>query len=112
MLEASMNRISRYLTITGDMFSRDRGSSNPDLIRFMEASSMFHDYEKPFTQFMEQCRFREISASASLRMKEENSIVEPWPLRLGDRASKEEFDVLHASGHVGCERYVEWVRAI
>jgi hypothetical protein len=72
---------------------------------------MFHDYEKPFSQFMVQCRFREISAASGLKMKEKNSIVEPWPLRLADEASKEEFDVLYASGHVGCERYVEWERA-
>ncbi|KIW63760.1 hypothetical protein PV04_08738 [Phialophora macrospora] len=111
-LKANGERMAKYLTITRDMFSRDREISNPDLLRFMEASSMFHDYEKPFSHFMEQCRFREISASAGLRMKEENSIVEPWPMRLADGASKEEFDVLYASGQVGCERYVEWERAI
>jgi hypothetical protein len=73
---------------------------------------MFRDFDKPFKRFMEQCRFSEISAVNGLRMKEKNSIVKSWPLRLGKRATANEFDILHASGHYGSERYVEWERAI
>ena len=61
---------------------------------------------------MELWQFREISKSNGLRIKGQNSIVEPWPMRLSKTATKEEFDILQASGHHGSEGYVEWEREI
>ena len=109
-LKSDRDRISRYLKVTRDMSKG--GSSNADLMRLIGASSMFRDFDKPFRQFMEQCRFGEISTSNGLRVKGKHSIVESWPLRLKHDTTKEEFDVLHASGHIGSERYVEWERVI
>jgi hypothetical protein len=43
-------------------------------------------------------------------MKKKNTVIEKWPLRLKKGATKEEFRILHSSGHVGSERYVEWKR--
>lgn len=110
-LESDKDRICRYLPLTREVLANARPSS-ADFIRFIEASAMFRDFDKPFRRFMEQCRFSEISAVNGLRMKEKNSIVKSWPLRLGERATANEFDILHASGHHGSERYVEWERAI
>jgi hypothetical protein len=109
-LQSDKERMRKYLTITQEMFTR--GPSNADFVRFIEASAMFRDFDEPFRRFMEQCRLGEISAFNGLRVKEINSIVRPWPLRLGKTATKEEFDILHASSHLGSERYVEWERAI
>lgn len=39
-----------------------------------------------------------------------HSIVQPWPYRLGEDSTKEEFDVLLASSRGGHERYMEVVR--
>jgi len=110
-LQSSKDRICKYLTVTQEMFSRG-GASNADSIRFIEASAMFRDFDEPFRRYMEHCRFGEISGANGLRMKEKNSIVRSWPLRLRQKATREEFNVLHASGHHGSERYVEWERAI
>jgi hypothetical protein len=43
-----------------------------------------------------------------LEMKEKNTVIEKWPMRLKKEATKEDFDILNASGHMGSERYVEW----
>ena len=41
-------------------------------------------------------------------MRDGNTIQEKWPMRLRKGATKEEFDLLIASGLTGSERYVEW----
>jgi hypothetical protein len=90
----------------------NRNRYNAHYIRLQVAMPMFGDFDTMFRRYMEHCRFSEISALNGLKVKGKNSIVKPWPLRLGKRATKEEFDVLLASSHLGSERYVEWERAI
>ena len=45
-------------------------------------------------------------------MKENNTIVKPWPMRLSTGPvtleKRKEFRALFASPHTGMERYVEW----
>ena len=45
-------------------------------------------------------------------MKENNTIVKPWPMRLSTGPvtleKRKEFRALFASHHTGMERYVEW----
>ena len=45
-------------------------------------------------------------------MKENNTIVKPWPMRLSTGPvtpeKRKEFWALLASAHTGVERYVEW----
>jgi hypothetical protein len=47
-------------------------------------------------------------------MKERNTVVEPWPLRLTlkpeDAGAQEEFDLLLSSCSSGVEHHVEWSR--
>jgi hypothetical protein len=109
--EPGINRIKNYLPVTREMLA-NRNCYNADSIRLHAALPIFADYDTMFRRFMEQCQFSEISALNGLRVKEKNSIVKPWPLRLGKRATKKEFDILLASSHLGSERYVEWERAI
>lgn len=73
-----------------------------------EVLTMFRNFDKPFKQFMYECRFTEISRAAGLKMKAEHTVVEPWPMRLKENATQDEFNTLRASSHVGSERYVEW----
>ena len=110
-VKSNLGRIRNYLPVTREMLAK-RSPPSADSLRLIEALTMFRDFDKPFRLFMAQCRFGEISARNGLRMKKRNSIVTPWPLRIKERATKEEFDILHASGHHGSERYVEWERAI
>lgn len=67
-------------------------------------------------------RFDQSAADRGMRMKQRNTIVDEWPLRLkltgrfkeDGRAtadSQREFDLLRASGHDGTPRFVEWQKA-
>jgi hypothetical protein len=63
---------------------------------------------------MQHFEFAERSRAMGLMIKEENTIIEKWPLRLKlslpQPGAQEEFDILQASDHSGSERYVEWKR--
>lgn len=80
----------------------------PILIRLICAYSMFQDFDGLFDGVMQQGHFLEISRDARLEMKKKNTIVERWPMRLGENATEKDFNILSSSGHTGCERYVEW----
>jgi len=54
--------------------------------------------------------FRSIGKATGLQVRDDNRIVDKWSLRLKRGASKQEFDIILASGHVGSERYFEWER--
>ena len=78
------------------------------LVKFKGACAIFCDYDQAFHRFVHQCRLEETGETAGLEMKLMNTLVEPWPMRLKEDATQDEFDILLGSGHVGSERYVEW----
>jgi hypothetical protein len=59
-------------------------------------------------------RFDQISADFQVEMKDNNTVVEPWPtkpiLEPGQKGSQEEFNLLLGSNHTCVERFVEWRR--
>jgi hypothetical protein len=63
---------------------------------------------------MQDLGFAKMLRSIGLMVKEENTIIEKWPMRLKlsmpRPGAQEEFDILQASDHTGNERYVEWKR--
>jgi hypothetical protein len=63
---------------------------------------------------MRELKFAEMTQHIGLMVKEQNTIIEKWPMRLKlslpQAGAQEEFDILQASGHSGSERYVEWKR--
>lgn len=71
-------------------------------------------------RYMIDREFKELEAESTtllpggILMKQTNTVVEKWPLRLklrcGQPGAQSEFDVLEASGNIGHERYVEWKR--
>ncbi|KAJ5047251.1 uncharacterized protein L3040_003090 [Drepanopeziza brunnea f. sp. 'multigermtubi'] len=83
-----------------------------EFMRFNDARLMVRDFDKVFEKFMQKCDFPEIGKAAGLVAKSKNTIIEPWPLRLTTKSTRAEFDLLHASGHIGSERYVEWERVL
>ena len=74
--------------------------------------SKFRDFDALFQTYIVQHQFARISREAGLVMKDQNTIIGKWPLRLERNASQKEFDVSMSSGHTGFERYVEWVRML
>ena len=97
--------------MTRDMVQPGSGHC-PDLVRFLSAEVLFQNVDDLFDRFKRECHLDEISKVTGLTMESENTIVRPWPMRLGENATQREFDVRFASGHTGTERYVEWKRAI
>ena len=83
-------------------------------MRIMFATMMFIEFDKFFDQYMQEKDFPGVGEAAGLMMREEHTIVQPWPFRLDldatDEAAKRKFDLLHATAMTGGERYVEWVR--
>jgi hypothetical protein len=94
-----------YLTLTREMMT---DPNSAEFLRFNDARDLVRDYDELFQRFMDEVHLENISKAAGLKIKKENTIVEKWPMRLKPNSSKKDFDILLASGHVGCERYVEW----
>ncbi len=102
-----MKKAAKYLPPL-TMADISRGKSSTVIIRMVEARMMFWDYDSLFQSYMDGMEFDKISWLSGTVVKEENTIVDAWPMRLKNDPSQEEFDHLHASGHNGSERYVEW----
>ena len=105
---SEIKQVQQYLAIGPELLSR--GSYDPDFMNLLAAQALCRDYDLLFDRFMSECRFLEISRNAKLTLNEENTIIGKWPMRLKKDATQAEFNLLHASGHTGSERYVEWKR--
>jgi len=84
--------------------------NNADFLRHNNVRFVFRDFDKLFQRFHLECQFEEIGKVAVLKVKSNNTIVEPWPIRLKKNTIQDEFNNLLASGHNGSERYIEWNR--
>ena len=88
---------------------------SPAFIKHMTALELFKDFELSFRRYMKEVDFKRCGNAAGVEMRENPTIVEPWPLRLDpiarDKKARAKFESLMASGHTGCERYVEWIRS-
>jgi hypothetical protein len=69
---------------------------------------MFDDLDKAFRTFLKDVHMQELPKKYGIRIKENNSIIEPWPLRITETTTKEVFEIRCASMHTGCERYLEF----
>ncbi len=83
-----------------------------DLITIVGSRTTFRDFDRLWKRYTKECRLDETGKARGMMMKEENTIVPKWPLRLKKNATQAEFSRLHASGRTGWERYVEWKRAV
>ena len=103
-----MSRVQKYLPPLppGDGISADKASGA--CIQMVAARVIFWDFDDMFEKYMKEVRFDMVAWTARAVMKAKHTVVGKWPLRLKDGAPKEEFNLLLASGHMGCERYVEW----
>lgn len=101
--------LRRYLPITRGVLDNPARGSDAEFLRLIAAADMSRDFDELFDRYMLLHQFPKISRDAGLEMKARNTIVlKPFPMQLRENASQEEFDLLHASGHDGHERYVEW----
>lgn len=85
---------------------------NADFLSQLDALDLFTDNDTLFDRLIEHARLRDMGSFLGLEMKADNSIVAKWPMRLGGNPTQQEFEMVFWSGHTGCERYVEWHRAV
>ncbi|OCK75946.1 hypothetical protein K432DRAFT_419507 [Lepidopterella palustris CBS 459.81] len=106
-LPEEMQRLSRYLPLKSPS-----SSYNAEVVGLLSARSLVRDVDRIFERYMRNHRFQEVGQLTGMMMKEQNTIIEKWPMRPklqpGDAGAQQEFDTLHSSAHSGHERYVEW----
>jgi hypothetical protein len=108
-MQYAMNRIKTYLPMNAAMIASVNFSDmyHPHMIMCMQNLGMFNDWNKLFDQFVEIMNIRESAKAKGLKVKENHTIVRPWPTHIRSTSTKQEFDVLRASGRTGHERYME-----
>lgn len=82
--------------------------SSPEMNRISSCYTMFGDLDKAFRTFLKEVHMQELEKKYGIRIKENHSIIEPWPLKITELATKEEFEIRCASMRTGCERYLEF----
>ena len=87
------------------------GMMSPEMIRFSSCASLCADHEKAFGVFLKEVNMNKLLKKHGMQMREKNLIVQPWPFKVTEQTTKEEFARRFATWHVGIERYVELERA-
>jgi len=106
-MQSEMKQLTWYIKPSIALL-RESNFVTAEQVKLTEALAYFTDYDALFKRFMEDCCFKEIALVSGLEMKDKNTIVEKWLLRLRKGATQAEFDLLLASQCAGSERYVEW----
>jgi hypothetical protein len=67
-------------------------------------------------RYRAQRNFEAVAPQSGAAEKENNTVVEKWPLKLkrqlGQEGAQEEFSVMLGSNGTGVERYMEWTRVV
>ncbi|KEY75023.1 hypothetical protein S7711_01362 [Stachybotrys chartarum IBT 7711] len=106
----STRRLLRYLPPNGAPPSQ----YDPRIIKFNLARDLVTTYDNIFDRYMKEFEFREASELFGAMLKENHTIIQPWPNQLklqpGQVGAQEEFDRCMSAGLTSKERYVEWQR--
>ncbi|KAF2141159.1 uncharacterized protein K452DRAFT_272970 [Aplosporella prunicola CBS 121167] len=81
-----------------------------ETIKLTAALDLLRDFDGLFTRYTQRYDFASASKDAGVQCKTKHTLVEPWPMRLKDNATKENFEALFGSHHCGSEHYLEWQR--
>ena len=113
VFSARMAQVIKYLHLTP--FNRPAPNS-AETIRILAAKDLVRDYDRIFDFYKGAVGFEACAKNVGVRMRERNTVVEAWPMRLkkkpGEEGAEEEFQRLMASSSSGAPRYVEWVRKV
>ncbi|KAF4626461.1 hypothetical protein G7Y89_g11691 [Cudoniella acicularis] len=67
--------------------------TSPEMIRISSCYTMFGDFEKAFGTFLKDVQIHKLTKKYRIKIKEKHSIIEPWPLRVTEKTTKEEFEI-------------------
>jgi hypothetical protein len=116
--EAIMSQVTvkglEYLPVTD--FACLINPSGAEMLRMWDARNFFLDVDKFFDLYRAHRNFETIAAQSGATEKENNTIMEKWPLRLkrqlGQEGAQDEFSVMLGANCTGMERYMEWTRVV
>lgn len=113
-MKQAMRRLDTYLplgrTQLGQITSADDLARHPGFVSRSSCHDMFKDWEYWFNLFFTNIDFERFLHYHGLAIRKQHLIVEPWPYKIRAHATKDEFNVLRASGFIGYERYIELQR--
>jgi hypothetical protein len=102
--------VQKFITITPmSLLSMQSGAMNsPEMIRISSCYTMFGDFDKAFGTFLKEVQMNKLTKKYGMKMREKHVLVKPWPLRITEETTEDEFARRCATTHVGSERYVEF----
>jgi hypothetical protein len=71
------------------------------MVKVAEARTLVRDFNALFSEYAEGQGFGSIGKAIGLQVRDKNTTVEKWSLRLKSGTSKENFNILLSSRHVG-----------
>ncbi|KAF2704138.1 hypothetical protein K504DRAFT_442126 [Pleomassaria siparia CBS 279.74] len=82
-------------------------ASNPEIIRAAFLLDMFGDFDRFFRTFLEDTKMVAMAHSCGVKVKAANTIIEPFPFRVTDDTTQDEFRMICNDSTTGHERYLE-----
>jgi hypothetical protein len=70
------------------------------MVKVAEARTVVWDFNALSSKHAEERGFDSFGKAIELQVRDKNTIVEKWPLRLKSGASKENFNILLSSGRI------------
>jgi len=110
-IAAEFRRVLDYFpSVDLSVLSNSNPVNNCKMVKVAEARTLVRDFNALFSEHAEEQGFGSIGKAIGLQVRDKNTIVEKWPLRLKSGASKENFNILLSSDHIAGEKHVEWER--
>ncbi|KAF1994316.1 hypothetical protein P154DRAFT_586027 [Amniculicola lignicola CBS 123094] len=111
-VEQILKKVDRFWDIESVFRSTSRNPSaseplSPALVFFAGCVAMFGDFDTLFSDFLRDIKFERWAKQFGLKIRDKHSIIEPWPFRIKESSTQEEFKISCATGNVGHERYLE-----
>lgn len=119
-------QIQKYLDIKQPIIDAAIGKGGLDSIKYFRSADfylanasldLFGDFDEYFERFLENpdpqkpASMNELAQRYKMKVKSKHTIIEPWPYRLTEKSTKEEFKNLLSESVCGHERYMEFERA-
>lgn len=83
----------------------------PEVIQTISMLDMFGDFDGFFKVFLNEVSMHALARESGVRIKKNQTVINPWPFRVTGKTTKEEFHVICNDSTTGHERYMEFEKA-
>jgi hypothetical protein len=120
------HQIKRYFDIKQPIIDAAMGKGGMSAMQYMTSAdfilvtdslNLCGDFDAHFKSFLKSAdphkgtSMYDLARQHGMRIKSKHTIIEPWPYRLTEKMTKEEFKVLLSESTCGHERYMEFEKA-